>query len=225
MRIVIGCESSGRVRDEFNALGHDAWSCDLLPCKTGGKHLQCDVLTVLDRDWDIGIFHPTCTYLTVSAAWAFSDPDFVRYPGVGYHQRLKTGTLFGAARREARQRAVDFVFAIRDSGIPRLGFENPVGSLSSLWREPDQTIQPYEFGEDASKRTCLWLIGLPLLRPTKRFHGRLVVDPRTGKTVERWSNQTDSGQNRLSPSDDRWSERSVTYAGIANAMASQWGNS
>jgi len=180
------------------------------------------VLSVLDRDWDLGIFHPPCTYLTVSAAWAFNDPDFERYPGVGYHQKVRPGTLTGQKRRDARDEAIQFVKSIRESGIPLLGFENPVGSLSTRWRQPDQTIQPYDFGEDASKKTCLWLIGLPLLKATKRFNGRIVTDPRTGKQVERWSNQTDGGQNKESPSDDRWQIRSVTYQGIASAMADQW---
>lgn len=189
----------------------------------GAKHLQCDVLTVLDRDWDLGIFHPTCTFLTCSAEWAYKDPDFARYPGVGYHQKVKPGTLTGQLRREAREQAIEFVLKLRDSGIPRICIENPVGVLSSRWRPGNQIIQPYEFGEDASKKTSLWLIGLPLLRNTRRFVGRFVTDPRTGKTVERWSNQTDGGQNKLTPSEDRWAVRSVTYPGIAEAMSSQWG--
>lgn len=224
MRVLIGCECSGVVRRAFERLGHDAWSCDLLPAVDGGgKHLQCDVLTVLDREWDLGIFHPTCTFLTCSAEWAYKDPDFDRYPGVGYHQKLKPGTLFGRARREAREQAIEFVFQLRDSGIPRLAIENPKGTLSSRWRRPNQMIQPYEYGEDASKGTCLWLEGLPMLKSTRRFNGRIVIDPSTGKQVERWSNQTDSGQNKLGPSDDRWSVRSVTYEGIAAAMAIQFG--
>jgi hypothetical protein len=223
MRVLVGCESSGRVRDAFAALGHDAWSCDLLPCKAGGKHLQCDVLTVLNQNWDLGIFHPMCTYLTGSAEWAFADPDFDRWPGVGYHQKVKPGTLTGQARRDARQQAIEFVDRIRESRVPRKCFENPVGALSSRWRQPDQIVQPYEFGDDASKKTCLWLENLPKLKPTSRVQGRFVTDPRSGKLVERWSNQTDGGQNRIPPSNDRWSIRSVTYAGIANAMAEQWG--
>lgn len=221
MRVLVGCECSGRVRDAFAALGHDAWSCDVLP--SAGNHLQCDVLTVLDsRVWDLAVFHPTCTYLTCSAEWAYKDPDFVRYPGVGYHQKVKQGTLTGSARREARENAIEFVFKLRDSGIPKMAIENPVGVLSSRWRKPDQVIQPYQFGDDASKATCLWLTGLPELRPTERFNGRLITDQLTGKTAERWSNQTDGGQNKLGPSDERSSSRSVTYQGIANAMADQW---
>lgn len=90
MRVLVGCECSGRVRDAFALLGHDAWSCDLLPCKSGGNHLQCDVLTVLHMEWDIAIFHPTCTYLTCSAEWAYGDGP--------YHQRIKPGTLVGGGK-------------------------------------------------------------------------------------------------------------------------------
>lgn len=223
MRVLVGCESSGRVRDAFDRLGHDAWSCDLLPCESGGKHLQCDVLTVLGDHWDIGIFHPTCTFLTNSAEWAYKDPDFVRYPSSGYHQILRSGTLFGDARRKARERAIEFVYKLRDSGIPRIAIENLIGTLSTRWRKPDQIIQPYDFGEDASKATALWLIGLPCLQATRRIPGRMVVCKKTGVVVERWANQTDGGQNRVAPSDSRWRVRSVTYRGIADAMALQWG--
>lgn len=173
--------------------------------------------------WDLAIFHPTCTYLTCSAEWAYKDPDYEKYPGIGYHQKIKPGTLVGESRRMARQEAIEFVFRLRDSGIPRIAIENPIGVLSRVWRKPDQIIQPYEYGEDASKATCLWLYGLPPLEPTIRFNGRMVTDPRSGKLVERWSNQTDSGQNKLGPSSDRWATRSVTYQGVANQMANCWG--
>lgn len=217
MRILIACEKSGIVRDAFAALGHDSWSCDTQPSERPGNHLQCDVLTILNRRWDAMIAHPECTYLTNSAAWAYKDGP--------YHMRVKPGTLVGAARRRARADAVDFVFRLRDSGIPKIAFENPVGHLSAAWRKPDQTIQPYEFGDNASKATCLWLIGFPklIIDPAKRYPGRWVTDPHTGKLVERWENQTDGGQNRLPPSADRSARRSKTYIGIARAMAEQWG--
>jgi hypothetical protein len=219
MRVLIGCECSGVVRRAFRALGHDAWSCDLLPAVDGSPHhLQCDVLSVLnDGWWDLGIFHPVCTYLTNSAEWAYKDPDFTRYPGVGYHQKLKPETLFGVARRQARIESVDFVFRIRDSKIPRKVFENPNGHLSTAWRKPDQTIQPHWFGDDASKATCLWIEGdLPLLVPT------IHVPPRMVNGRPRWANQTDGGQNKLSPSENRRALRSETYPGIANALADQY---
>ena len=210
MKILIGCEHTGSVRRAFAAHGHDAWSCDLLPASDGGQHLQCDVLTVLDRGWDLAIFHPDCTYLTNSAAWAYGDGP--------YHQKIKPETLVSAARRAARERAVAFVMALLAAPIGRIAIENPIGYLSTALRKPEQIIQPHWFGDDASKATCLWLKGLPPLVPTRPIAPRM-VDGRP-----RWANQTDSGQNRLSPSDDRWALRAATYPGIASAMAAQWGS-
>lgn len=240
MRVLVACESSGTVRRAFEARGHDTWSCDLLPAADGApKHLQCDVLTVLDRGWDLLIAHPPCTYLTISAAWALKDPDFTRYPGVGYHQKLAPGTLCGAARRAARVDAVKFADAIWNAPVKYKVMENPIGALSTLWRKPSQIIHPYWFGEDASKATCLWLKGLPLLQNVRYVEPRLVCGDCSTVNVyghhkcqqcgshalrPRWANQTDSGQNRLSPSESRWSDRSKTYPGIADAFADQWGS-
>ncbi len=242
MKIFIGMETSGALRRAFAALGHDVISCDLLPAQDGAPtptgpgnfltpcHIQGDGFAVLawlrSVGWvpDMAVFHPTCTYLTTSAAWAFNDPDFERYPGVGYHQRLKPGTLFGKARRDARAAQVEHVKALWALDIERVVIENPVGALSSLWMKPTQTIQPYDFGDDASKRTCLWIRGLKPLKPTRRCAGRMVEWPRgSGKLVERWANQTDSGQSNLTPSDDRWQDRSDTFPGVAQAFAMQWG--
>src|SRR3954470_4675877 len=132
MRVLIGCERFGRVRSAFRALGHDAWSCDLVgDVDNDPHHLQCDVRGVLDRGWDAAIFHPDCTYLTTSAAWAFGDGP--------YHQKVKPGTLVGAARRAARDDALAFVLQLAGAPIPKIGIENPKGYLSSLWRQPDQT--------------------------------------------------------------------------------------
>ena len=210
MKVLIGCEHTGSVRRAFAAHGHDAWSCDLLPASDGGQHLQCDVLTILDRGWDLAVFHPDCTYLTNSAAWAYGDGP--------YHQKIKPETLVSAARRAARERAVAFVMALLAAPIGRIAIENPIGYLSTALRKPEQIIQPHWFGDDASKATCLWLKGLPPLVPTRPIAPRM-VDGRP-----RWANQTDSGQNRLSPSDDRWALRAATYPGIASAMAAQWGS-
>lgn len=174
---------------------------------------------VLADRWDAAIMHPMCTYLTVSAAWAFNDPDFNRYPGVGYHQKVKPGTLTGSARREARERELENFRSLIALPYPK-AIENPGRSfISTAIRPADQLIQPYEFGDDASKLTGLWLDRLPPLRidPALRVIGRMV------NGVERWANQTDSGQNRLSPGEDRWIERSATYPGIAAAFG-QWGD-
>lgn len=226
MKIFIGMETSGELRRRFKALGHDVISVDILPAEDDGiGHLTGDVFEMLDHlkniGWwpDMAIFHPTCTYLTNSAAWAFSDPNFEKYPDVGYHQKVKTGTLVGAARRKARDLALDDVRKIMALDIPKIAIENPVGAISNAIRKPDQIIQPYEFGDDASKATCLWLKGLPLLvkEAKNRVSGRMV------NGVERWSNQTDSGQNKLSPGDNRWKDRSRTFPGIADAFVKNWG--
>lgn len=228
MRVFIGMETSGALRQRFAARGHDAVSCDILPAEDDGAgHIVGDVFKTIDRlinrGWtpDVGIFHPTCTYLTNSAAWAFNDPDYDRYPGVGYHQRVKPGTLVGAERRAARDAALNDVRRIMALPIACKVIENPIGAISNAIRPPSQIVQPYEFGDDASKATCLWFVDergneLPGMRlaidPAKRVAGRIV----NGR--ERWSNQTDSGQNRLSPGDDRWKDRSRTFPGIAEAI-------
>lgn len=193
MKVLIACEFSGVVRRAFAAKGHDAWSCDIVPAMDrSDKHLTCDVSEVLEGDWDLIVAHPPCTYLTVA------------------------GNRYYAHRPELYLPAAEFATRFFEYA-PKVCVENPIGRLSRLFRKPDQIIQPYDFGEDASKATCLWLQGLPKLMPTERVKGRMV----NGK--ERWDNQTDSGQNKLSPSADRASLRSITYQGIADAMAEQWG--
>jgi hypothetical protein len=221
MKILIGYSRCSVTRSAFEALGHEAWTCDLLPPREGdtGRHLQCDVWDVAGDQWDMGIFHPMCTYLTVSAAWAFKDADFNRYPLHGYHQKPAESTLTGASRRAARDEAIDNFRRLMALPYPK-ACENPaISFLNTAYRPPDQIIHPYEFGDDASKATGLWLDRLPKLTidPARRISGRIV----DGK--ERWSNQTDSGQNNLGPSSDRWLERSATYAGIAKAFAEAWG--
>ena len=187
MKVLVACEYSGKVRDAFTALGHDAMSCDLLPSESAGNHYQGDIMDVINDGWDLMIAHPPCTHLAVSGAAWFK-----------YKQREQADAL-------------DFVRTLLNAPIPRIALENPVSVISSRIRKPDQIIQPWMFGEDASKKTCLWLKNLPNLVPTQII------------TKERYSNQTPSGQNKLGPSPDRWKERSRTYDGIANAMAAQWG--
>lgn len=206
MRILIGCEYSGVVRDAFLRLGHDAMSCDLLPTESPGPHYQGDVRDVIDYPWDMAIFHPPCTYLSSS----------------GLHWNKRGVTVDGRPRAELTEDAIEFarLFIEGATHIPFRAVENPIGCLSTRIREPEQILQPWQYGEDASKATCLWLHGLPLLKPTNFHAPRLVVQ--NDKWVMRWANQTDGGQNRLGPSDDRWADRSKTYAGIAEAMATQW---
>lgn len=220
MRILVGCERHGRVRDAFRKRGHDAVSCDLLHSTAGGPHIEGDVLPLLREPWDMVIGFPPCPKLTVAAAWCFYHPDDKHLP---YEERRPHPKF--PNRRAEQDEAAEFFMAFANANAPKIAIENPVGVMSSRWRKPDQTVQPYEYGDDASKRTCLWLKGLPKLvaDPAKRFAGRIVKDPRNGKDVERWSNQTDSGQNALSPSEDRWDKRSQTFQGIADAMADQWG--
>jgi len=194
MRVLVGCEYSGIVRDAFRARGHDAWSCDLLPSEADPRwHIQGDVLAVLDDTWDLAIFHPPCTYLSSS----------------GMHW-----TTRGLRDPQLTEDALVFVSALLAAPIPRIALENPIGCISTRIRKPDQIIQPWWFGDDASKKTCLWLKNLPMLQETNRLPG----DDKT-----RRANQTPSGQNKLGPSPTRWKVRSATYPGIANAMADQWG--
>lgn len=216
LRVLVACEYSGAVRDAFIALGHKAVSCDFLPTEVDGPHYQGDVRDILYDSWDLVISHPTCTYLTGAAAWALQDPNYIRYPGIGYHQSISPDTLVGKARREAQEEAKEFVRLLAASPAKHKCIENPVGAVRSLLKWPCQIVQPYQFGHDASKATGLSLYNLPTLRYTQMIHPRVV------KGYSRWGNQTDSGQNKLSPGPDRWRERSRTYPGIADAMAKQW---
>jgi hypothetical protein len=196
MRVLIACEFSGTVRDAFLRKGHDAMSCDLLPTEKPGPHYQGDILDVIHSGWDLMVAHPPCTYLSSSGLhWNTRRPE----------------------RAEMTEDAIRFVMDLAAADILRICIENPIGCLSTRWRKPDQIIQPFEFGHDASKATCLWLKGLPKLMPTA------LIDPRIVNGRMRWGNQTDSGQNKLGPSADRWAKRSLTYDGIAEAMAQQWG--
>ena len=196
LRVLVGCEYSGTVRDAFIALGHSAMSCDFLPTDKPGPHCRWDVRNMLGMGWDLAIFHPPCTYLSVS--------------GIHWNNRGRGW--------EETEKALEFVQLLLNADIQRIALENPVSIISSRIRKPDQIIHPYQFGHDASKATCLWLKNLPKLVPTNNFPPRII----NGRP--RWGNQTDSGQNKLAPSKDRWKIRSTTYQGIADAMAVQWSN-
>lgn len=200
MRVLIGCERSGVVRRAFRALGHEAWSCDTSPPEDDTPfHYTGDVLDRLWDGWDLAIFHPPCTYLARS--------------GLHWNKRL-------AWRQGETERALEFALRLLEAPIPHIAVENPVGLLSTRYQKPTQIIQPYQFGDDASKTTCLWLKGLPKLVPTKWVTGRKVLFE--GHIVERWANQTDSGQNNVPNTKNRQTIRSRTYEGIAAAMATQW---
>ena len=182
MRVLIACEYSGVVRDAFLKLGHDAMSCDLLPSDAPGPHYQVDVRDIMHAQWDLMIAHPPCTHLSVSGA-----------------------RHFVAKKYDGRQAvAISFFMELVNSNIQRICVENPVCIMSSLYKKPDQIIQPWQFGHGEVKATCLWLKGLPPLHPTNVVTGR----------VQR--------VHRLPPSEDRWKLRSKTFQGIADAMAEQW---
>lgn len=196
MRVLVACEYSGRVRDAFAALGHDAWSCDLLPTEAPvrmkfAQHYQGDVRDVLYDDWDLIVAHPPCTDLAVSgAAW------------------------FAEKRADGRQQAaIAFFMLFARLKCERVAIENPVGIMSTVWREPDQIIQPWQFGHPEQKATCLWLKNLPKLTTTRNVYAEMMRLPK---------NQRER-QHYLPPSPDRGKLRSETYQGIADAMAGQWG--
>lgn len=220
LKVLVACEYSGVVRDAFAARGHNAWSCDLLPTERDGfgiKHYQGDVANHLREGWDMLIAHPPCTYLSSS----------------GMHW-----TARGLRDPKLTEDALDFVRLLLGANVPHICLENPVGIISTRIRKPNQIIQPYRFGDDASKSTCLWLKGLPPLMPTQYIKPRRVCKcgcvypnaelscPKCGAGVShskpRWANQTNSGQNKLGPSETRGLDRAKTYTGIAEAMADQW---
>lgn len=220
MRVLIACECSGAVREAFRRLGHDAWSCDLKPAEDGSEfHIQGDALDVIragppaqfkadikkPRKWDLIIMHPPCTFISVSGIhW--------NNRGRGW-KKTKDALAFALAMVEA-------------SGEVPYALENPVSILSTHWREPDQIIQPHEFGEDASKKTCLWLRGVRPLLITHRADDFFLRPPPAARRIDgklRYANQTDSGQNKLAPSATRAADRARTYPAIAEAMAEQWG--
>lgn len=192
MKVLVACEYSGIVRRAFAALGHATYSCDLLPSEDNSpNHHIGDVLEYIRANrFDLMIAHPPCTYLAVS--------------GLHWNKRVE-------GRAEKTEGALEFVKALMAAPIDRIAIENPVSCISSRIRKPEQIIQPWMFGHDASKKTCLWLKNLPPLVPTNIIK------------KERYANQTPTGQNNLGPSADRWKERSRTYEGIAAAMANTWG--
>ena len=192
MRVLIACEYSGTVRDAFIAQGHDAMSCDLLPTDRPGPHYQGDIVDILSDDWGLMVAHPPCTHLAVSGA-----------------------KHFAAKQADGRQAAaLEFVRMLMDAPIPRICVENPVSIISTRIRKPDQIIQPWQYGHEATKTTCLWLKGLPPLVPTNIVGKGARHVTKSGKSLPTWYN--------LPPSLMRWKIRSATFQGIADAMAAQW---
>lgn len=191
MNILVACEYSGTVRNAFRNLGYNAWSCDLLPSDDNSPyHIQGDVTPILGEGWDLMVAHPPCTHLAVSGARWFKD------------------------KVEEQKEALNFVQLLMDAPIPRICIENPVSIISSHIRKPDQIIQPWMFGHEATKTTCLWLKNLPPLTPTNIVDKGKRHVTKSGKSLPEWYN--------LPPSPDRWKLRSKTFEGIAQAMAQQW---
>jgi hypothetical protein len=181
------------VRDAFLARGHEAVSCDLLPTESPGPHFEEDIFGIIDKGWDLMIAHPPCTDLAVSGAKHFA-------------AKIADGR---------QQRALDFVQRLLDAPIDKICLENPVSVISSKIRKPDQIIQPWMFGHEATKTTCLWLKNLPPLEATEIVDKGARHVTKSGKSLPAWYN--------LPPSKDRWKIRSATFPGIAAAMAEQWG--
>lgn len=181
MKVLVACEFSGTVRTAFEQAGHDAVSCDLLPSEIPGQHYQGDVRDILHDGWDMMIAHPPCTHLAVSGARWFKE------------------------KAHEQEQALEFVKELMQAPISKKCIENPVSIISSRIKKPSQIIQPWQFGHGETKKTCLWLDGLPQLQPSNIVGGRI------------------NRVHRMPPGPDRWKERSRTYPGIAQAMAEQWG--
>jgi site-specific DNA-cytosine methylase len=192
LRVLVACEYSGRVRQAFRDRGHDAWSCDLLPAEdNSGYHVQRDVLTLLKewRQWDVMIAHPPCTRLT------------------------NAGARWWKGQEAEQAEALEFVRKLMAAPIPGICIENPPGKIGTAIRKADQYIQPWQYGHPETKRTGLWLKGLPLLKPTRDVHAHMMTLSLAERSRVHW----------MAQSPDRWKERSRTYEGIAEAMAEQWG--
>ena len=196
MKILIACEYSGRVREAFKACGHDTTSCDILPTSIAGQHYQGDIFDIIDNGFDMMIAFPPCTHLAVSGArW--------------FEEKRKDGR---------QQQGIDFFLKLANANIEKICLENPVSIMSTEWRKPDQIIQPWQFGHETTKATCLWLKGLPLLEPTNIVSKGKRVFYKSGNSSPEWHDKTWG----LSP-EERAKARSKTYMGIAKAMAEQWG--
>ena len=214
MKVLVACEYSGIVRDEFIKKGHQAVSCDILPSESNlGKHYQGDVRDILNKDWDLMIAHPPCTYLTVTGNRWFYHPEDKDLPT----SKRRPHPLH-PNRRQLQVEALDFVRLLLNAPINKIALENPVGAISTNIYKPQQIIQPYMFGHKESKKTCLWLKNLPLLEPTNEVEPEERLYAKSGKSHSKWWNDT-----WKLPKEERWKVRSATFVGIAKAMADQWG--
>ena len=234
MNILIACEESQIVCKAFRARGHNAFSCDIIEC-SGDKpewHLHGDIFHVIKNkggilqtgksyfldegdNWDLMIAHPPCTYLSVSGARWFYHPDDAHLP---FEERREHPNHLG--RRKLRDEARDFFLKLTKTNIKHWAIENPVGLMNTIYRKPDQIVQPYWFGDSASKKTCLWLHNLPLLEATNIVDEGDRVVLSSGKSLPKW--YSDSFNTNIS-TEERRKLRSKTFPGFAQAMADQWG--
>jgi hypothetical protein len=231
MNVLVACEESQTVCKAFRELGHNAFSCDILASSGGHPewHFNCDVFEVirnkggklengdkynLDGQWDLMVAHPPCTYLAVSGARWYYHPDDKNLP---VHERRPHPRF--PDRAIHREAAIDFFIKLYEAPIDRIAIENPVGIISSKYRKPDQTVQPWMFGDEASKSTCLWLKNLPPLQPTKIVGKGERVVLSSGKSLPKW--YSDSFHTSI-PTELRRTLRSKTFQGFANAIADQW---
>ena len=209
LKVLVACEESQAVTKELRKLGHEAFSCDLLPC-SGGRpewHFQQDVFEVINQGWDLMIAHPPCTFLAVSGArWLYN----------------KDGTK-NAERWENQAQALDFVQRLMDANIEKIAIENPISVISSNIRKPDQIVQPYMFGDKAQKSTCLWLKNLPKLKPTNIVEKGEFIEFTSKKGVKKRQAKWyfDALKTAKTPAERR-TLRSKTFKGMAEAMALQW---
>jgi hypothetical protein len=204
MKVLIACEFSGTVREAFAKLGHNAWSCDIEPTDIPGQHYQGDVMDILADGWDMLIAFPPCTHLAVSGARHFE-------------QKRKDGR---------QQQGIDFFMQMINAPIEKISVENPVGIMSSIHKKPSQIIQPWQFGHEAQKTTCLWLKNLPNLKHTNIVgKGDFYTTP-TGKKMPSWMSDPvgADGKKLAYGSSEIKKVRNKTFQGIADAMADQWGN-
>ncbi len=218
MRVLVACEESQAVTKEFRRLGHEAYSCDLLPVSGGHPewHFQDDVFNVINKGWDLMIAHPPCTFLSGSGVQWLSHPED---KGLPFDDRRPHPKYLN--RRQDMLDSVEFVKALYNAPIEHIAIENPVGLLSSRWRKPDQIIQPWMFGDEATKTTCLWLKNLPLLRATDIVgKGERTVFA-SGKSHPKW--YADALKNAKTK-EERQTLRSKTFPGIARAIAQQYSN-
>lgn len=209
MKILIGGECNGKIRDAFIAKGHDAISCDLKDTIAPGPHYKGDMMDIINDGFDIGIFHPPCTYISRSSVQWLSHPADRHLPFI--HRR--DHPLYPGRRKKAMD-AIEFAKKIWASKIPKLVIENPIGLLSR-WKKPSQIVEPWMFGDEYKKPTCLWIRGLPLLTPTNIVGQGDIVITKSGKKIPKWYSSANLKE--------RGATRSVTFDGIAKAMADQWG--